>query len=236
MAGSTAIAEGDFETAFHEAWQISPAGRLQKYQGYALWVPLDLVEAAVRTGRVGEAASHVRALREAGVGRISPRLRMLVLAASAMVAPDDEAEVLFEQALAEPGTGPWPLETARIHLLYGERLRRDREAARARGHLEQALEAFHRLGAASWETRASAEPRATGAPRIRRDFGTNEALTPQELEIAQLAATGLSKKQIGSRLLLSHRTVGAHLYRTYPKLGIRTRAALRDALATRLED
>jgi DNA-binding CsgD family transcriptional regulator len=55
-------------------------------------------------------------------------------------------------------------------------------------------------------------------------------LTPQEREIADLAASGLSNKQIAARLFLSHRTVGAHLYRIYPKLGISSRAALRDAL------
>ena len=58
----------------------------------------------------------------------------------------------------------------------------------------------------------------------------HESLTPQELQIAMLAATGLSNKQIGNRLYMSHRTVGAHLYRVFPKLGITSRAALRDAL------
>ena len=56
------------------------------------------------------------------------------------------------------------------------------------------------------------------------------ALTLRELEIAELAAVGLSNKQIGRLLFLSHRTVGAHLYRAFPKLGITSRSALRDAL------
>ncbi|MFL6115484.1 MAG: response regulator transcription factor, partial [Catenulispora sp.] len=55
-------------------------------------------------------------------------------------------------------------------------------------------------------------------------------LTSQELEIAQLAASGLTNKQIAQRLLISHRTVGAHLYQIFPKLGITSRAMLRDAL------
>ena len=74
------------------------------------------------------------------------------------------------------------------------------------------------------------ELRATGQTRPRVAPHDREALTPQELEIALLAATGLSNKQIGNRLFLSHRTVGAHLYRVFPKLGITSRAALRDAL------
>ena len=56
-------------------------------------------------------------------------------------------------------------------------------------------------------------------------------MTPQEREIAMLAAAGMSNKEIGQRLFLSHRTVGAHLYQIFPELGIRSRAALRDALA-----
>ncbi len=60
-----------------------------------------------------------------------------------------------------------------------------------------------------------------------------DALTRQEREVAELAATGLTNRQIAARLVLSHRTVGSHLYRIFPKLGISSRAALRDALAAR---
>jgi DNA-binding NarL/FixJ family response regulator len=61
---------------------------------------------------------------------------------------------------------------------------------------------------------------------------TPESITPQELEIAMMAASGLTNKQIGERLYLSPRTIGAHLYQVFPKLGVTSRAALRDALAT----
>ena len=56
-------------------------------------------------------------------------------------------------------------------------------------------------------------------------------MTIREYEIASLAATGLTNKEIGQRLHLSHRTVSTHLYRVFPKLGVTSRAALRDALA-----
>ena len=56
-------------------------------------------------------------------------------------------------------------------------------------------------------------------------------LTPQQREIATLAAAGLTNKQIGERLYLSHRTVATHLYQIFPKLGVTSRAALRDALS-----
>lgn len=56
-------------------------------------------------------------------------------------------------------------------------------------------------------------------------------MTPQQWEIARLAAAGLSNKEIGERLFLSPRTVSTHLYRLFPKLGVSSRAGLRDALA-----
>jgi DNA-binding CsgD family transcriptional regulator len=55
-------------------------------------------------------------------------------------------------------------------------------------------------------------------------------MTPQELQIAELAASGLSNREIGQRLYLSHRTVGSHLYRVFPKLGVKARSELRMAL------
>ena len=94
------------------------------------------------------------------------------------------------------------------------------------------LEVFERLGAKPWIARASSELRATGQTRAQVGSPDRDALTAQELEIATLAASGLTNKQIGDRLYLSHRTVGAHLYRIFPKLGITSRAALRDALVS----
>jgi DNA-binding NarL/FixJ family response regulator len=72
--------------------------------------------------------------------------------------------------------------------------------------------------------------RATGQRRRRSDPYATPTLTPKEEEIARLAARGLSNKQIGQQLYLSARTVSGHLYRVFPKLGITSRAALRDAL------
>jgi DNA-binding CsgD family transcriptional regulator len=223
-----ALAQSDFETAYQNAVRISPAGQLVPHEPHAPWVMLDLVEAALRTGRPREAALHVDALRQADVARISPRLALLSGAASAMIASDDEAAALFARSLAATGAERWPFDLARVHLLYGERLRRGREMTRSRIHLGAAYESFRRLGAIPWAQRAAVELRAAGRAQGHR---RHDELTPQELEIASLAAAGLSNKQIGSRLYLSHRTVGAHLYRIFPKLGITSRAALRDALA-----
>jgi DNA-binding NarL/FixJ family response regulator len=100
----------------------------------------------------------------------------------------------------------------------------------SRVHLKAALATFERLGAQPWADRAAHELRASGQVKPRGEDRDRDALTPQEREIALLAATGLTNKEIGKRLFLSPRTVGAHLYRIFPKLGITSRAALRDAL------
>ncbi|MFD0574948.1 helix-turn-helix transcriptional regulator [Dactylosporangium darangshiense] len=141
--------------------------------------------------------------------------------------------MLFEAALSRPDAERWPWEHARIHLAYGQWLRRTRDTTRARLHLRAAIETFDRLRAQPWTQRARNELRATGvAGTATRPETRTAALTVQERQIAELAATGLTNKQIGERLFLSHRTVGAHLHRLYPKLGITSRAALRDALDT----
>ena len=158
-------------------------------------------------------------------------MALLSTAAAAMVAPDDRAPALFELALASEGAERWPFDRARVQLLLGERLRRMRAATAARVHLDAALAEFRRLGARTWADRAAAALRATGQTRQRTDSCGYQVLTPQELEIARLAATGLSNKQIAERLFLSSRTVGSHLYRMFPKLGITSRGELVAALA-----
>ena len=149
-----------------------------------------------------------------------------------MVAPEDEASVLFETALAVPGVEGFPFELARVQLAYGERLRRLRRSRDARRQLTAARDGFERLGAAPWTRRAAIELGATGATR-QSIGGGNASLTPQELEVALLAATGMTNRQIAAQLYVSTRTVSAHLYRIFPKLGISSRAALRDALNAR---
>ncbi|MET7300693.1 LuxR C-terminal-related transcriptional regulator [Embleya sp. NPDC005575] len=125
--------------------------------------------------------------------------------------------------------GALPFEHARVRLYYGERLRGSGALAPARSHLTAAAEIFERLGATPWAHRAGQQLHACDEDHIAgpQEIG---ALTPQEHRIASLAATGLSNKQIGERLFLSPRTVFSHLYRAFPKLGVTSRAGLRDAL------
>ncbi|WP_324607849.1 helix-turn-helix transcriptional regulator [Streptomyces sp. NRRL F-5123] len=122
-------------------------------------------------------------------------------------------------------------ELALARLDFGEWLRRRRRAADARPHLNGALETFRRLGALPWGERAAAELRAAGAATTLPAASPAADLTPQERQIAELAAQGLTNRDIAAQLHLSPRTVGYHLHKIFPKLHITSRAQLRDALS-----
>ncbi|MEU8946763.1 AAA family ATPase [Streptomyces sp. NPDC048489] len=230
--GATAhLTAGDFEGAYSYASGLAAPGTFTPYSQQALRTLLDLVESAVHTGRAAQARAHAVAARDQGLPAISPYLGFLTAAALAMTEDDTRAGAAFERAVAHPAGAEYPFELARVRLAQGMWLRRARERSAARAVLAQAAEAFDRLGAAPWARRARAELRAAGAAAAPGADGPAAALTAQERQIAELAASGLSNKKIGARLSLSPRTVGAHLYRVFPKLGISSRASLRDALA-----
>jgi DNA-binding NarL/FixJ family response regulator len=157
-------------------------------------------------------------------------LRAQMSYARAVLSDNDDAEKLFRIAAATGAAG-WQVYGARARLAYGVWLRRiQRRATDARQPLREAAETFNALGQEVYAERALAELRASGETARRRVLEAWTELTPQELHIAQLAAQGLSNKEIGERLYISHRTVGTHLYHLFPKLGITSRAELRDAL------
>jgi DNA-binding CsgD family transcriptional regulator len=224
-----ALGHAEFERAYQLAAAISPPEAFASHVPIALWSAFDIVEAAVHTDRYPEAKARARALED--VAYISPRLALFAKAATALTSSDDVLPELVAQALEIPGADYFAFDYARVQLCFGERLRRLRATLRSRELLTAALGTFEAMGARRWAGRAANELSATGQ-RKNADRYAAAALTPQELEIAELAAAGLTNRQIGERLFLSHRTVGAHLYRIFPKLEVTTRAALRDALAT----
>ncbi|MFD7135326.1 ATP-binding protein [Streptomyces sp. NPDC059894] len=225
-----ALSSGDYEAAYVYASGLTAPGEFTPYSQQAARTLLDLVEAALHTGRTAQARVHAVAARDARLSDVSPRLGLLTTAALAMTGDDAEADELFAQAVAHPAGPSFPFDLARIQLAHGMWLRRARRPKASREAFSRAADLFERLGAASWEERARLELRAAGAP-VRKPGGGAAALTPQERQIADLAAGGLSNKEIGAKLFLSPRTVGAHLYKVFPKLGITSRASLRDALA-----
>ncbi|WP_184945459.1 AAA family ATPase [Kitasatospora kifunensis] len=191
----------------------------------------DLAAAAVRAGQRDDARAVVQvAVRTLGEHR-SARLDAVVHRATALIGDPDEAEPHFRAALADPAGDHWPFERALARLEFGEWLRRRRRVTEARTQLSAALGVFERLDARPWTERAAAELRAAGVASVRTEPADHTLdLTPQQLEIARAAAAGLTNREIGARLLLSPRTVGFHLHKIFPKLGITTRAQLRDAL------
>jgi len=221
-----ALAEADYESAYVYATGLTPPGEIAPFVQEAGRTVLDLVEAAVHTGRLDAAARHVAAAHAAGLEALSPRFALVTAGAAALIADDDAADEAFRRALELPGADQFAFEAARVRAAYGSWLRRMRRYGDAREQLAAARDAFQRLGARPWAERAAAEARA-GMPSA----GASASLTAQERQIADLAAAGLSNKEIGAKLYLSPRTVGAHLYRIFPKLGIASRAALRDALS-----
>ena len=190
----------------------------------------DLVEAAFRTGRDEEARGHLGALQEADVAALSPRMELIQRGIEALVLDDEAADSRLEELLTSPASDRWLFEACRIRLAYAESLRRRKIAQRAQQHLLEARGGFAAMGAQPWLVRTQQELRANG---FRSEHGqpASAPLTAQELEVAHLAASGMTNRQIAERLYLSHRTVGAHLYRIFPKLGVSSRAALRDALS-----
>jgi DNA-binding CsgD family transcriptional regulator len=190
----------------------------------------DLAAAAVRAGRGDDARTVVDAVEHSLEPDRSPRLAAVLHRAAALLSDSDDAEDHFRAALAGSAVDCWPFEKALTQLDFGEWLRRRRRSAEARPHLNAALECFQRLDARPWADRTAAELRAAGAPATTTPSAAGE-LTAQERQIAELAAQGLTNRDIAARLYLSPRTVGYHLHKIFPKLGIRARAQLRDALS-----
>jgi DNA-binding CsgD family transcriptional regulator len=187
----------------------------------------DHVEAAVRIGDDDRARRHLLPLTEWAKHTATPPARALLLRCEALLAPGTDAGERFEAALAVDGCSPY--ERARTQLAYGQWLRRHRRPTSARSHLTQALEAFDRIGAHGWRQRVHAEFTALGdpLPAARPPGGAGAGrLTPPELEVVRRAAAGLSNREIAAALFLSPRTVGYHLYKAYPKLGVSRRSQL----------
>jgi DNA-binding CsgD family transcriptional regulator len=196
------------------------------------WAVADLVEAAVLSGAdLEEASRYVVEFDAIAVASAAPFIRAQVRYARALLAPDDEADGRFTGALRD--CQQWPALRARILLAYGSWLRRHKRLVESRAPLRAAEQAAASLGFAPLAERARQELRAAGERLRWRAPGAQAELTRQELQIAQLAAAGLTNREIGQKLYLSHRTIGYHLHRIFPKLGVTTRAQLREALADR---
>lgn len=159
----------------------------------------------------------------------SPALRSGIAYARPILADDVDAEGHYQIALNE--LAAWPMMCARLQLSYGAWLRRQRRIAESRAPLRAARATFDALGARGWAERAEQELVASGQAGAERTPNSSDHLTPQELQIAKMAAAGQSNREIAQELYLSPRTVATHLYRAFPKLAITSRSQLRAALS-----
>jgi DNA-binding CsgD family transcriptional regulator len=120
---------------------------------------------------------------------------------------------------------------ARAHLLYGEWLRREHRRVDAREQLRIAYAMLSDMGMEAFAERARRELMATGETVRKRTIETLDELTPQEVQVARLAADGQTNPEIGAQLFLSPRTVEWHLTKMFRKLGISSHKQLRSALS-----
>ena len=193
----------------------------------------ELVEAAVRCGEREVAAT---ALSEFAVHSTlaGDPARALEARAEALLSEGKNAEALYRESIERlNGTRLRPM-LARSHLVYGEWLRREKRRVDAREQLRMAHNLFSAMGVAAFTERARRELAATGERPRRRVAETRDDLTPQEAQIARLAADGYTNPEIGAQLFLSPRTVEYHLRKVYPKLGISSRWQLRSVVESGL--
>lgn len=190
----------------------------------------DAVEALVNVGRATDAEPVVTKLERNGIRLDRPwmlavgaRCRALLLAAERDV---DGALVAAEQAMLHHERLPMPFERARTQLLLGQLQRRLRKKDAAATTLTEALHTFEHLDTPLWAQRARSE--------LARVSGTHDpaaGLTPTERRVAELAASGMTNRDVAATMFISPKTVEVNLSRIYRKLGIRSRAELGRTMA-----
>ncbi len=233
--GVTALAAGRYPEAYDQlARMFDPTDLAHHHYAERHGGLSYLAEAALQCGRVAEARAIVDRFAPLVSQTPATLLEIGVGVARPLVSGDGDAESAFESTLSSPAATR-PFHRARLLLAYGGWLRRDRRPADSRAPLRTARDLFDALGTVPWAERARQELRASGETSRRRVPEARDQLTPQELQIAHMAATGLSNPEIGERLFLSARTVASHLYRAFPKLGITSRWELAAALGEAAE-
>ena len=190
----------------------------------------ELVEALIRAGDHLGAAALLETFADEAEHIGQPYPQAVALRCQGLLAAEDAYEAQFLRALEFHALDSNRFAMARTRLAYGERLRRTGRRIDAREQLKRAIDVFDRLDAGPWSTRARSELRATGERIGPRSPAPNEDLTPQERQVAVLAAEGKTNREIGSQLFLSPKTIEWHLSHIYRKLGITSRGKLSAAL------
>ena len=219
---------GRYEDALAEARQASEEAPELWTSGWAL---SEVIEAATRTGKTQVASEALERLAEAtSVGENDWGLGVLARS-RALLCDGEAAESSYREAIERLSRVELAPELARAHLVYGEWLRRERRRVDARAELRAAHDQFTSIGMEAFAERARVELEATGERPRRRSAETLDELTPQEGQIARLAAEGHTNREIAARLFISASTVEYHLRKAFRKLDVKSRVQLKDRLA-----
>ncbi|MCQ4212942.1 AAA family ATPase [Streptomyces longispororuber] len=201
----------------------------------ALYALVAFAEAAGAVNASAQAIEVLDRLEKRLGDQAAPEIRVRFVVARAVLADGPGEEALFERALAEDLSAR-PFLAAPLYLAHGRRLRHRRRFLEARASLRQAAATYTLMGAEARSVRVAAELRASGERLETGSAGgpgrrqARDLLSAQELRVAELAGQGLSNREIGALLNLSPRTIGAYLYRIFPRLGVTARAQLAQAL------
>jgi DNA-binding CsgD family transcriptional regulator len=194
------------------------------------WGLVELIEAAARSGKTELAVDALGELSESTSSADTDWALGAEARSRALLSDGEAAEALYREAierLAQTRARAW---LARVHLLYGEWLRRERRRADAREELRRAHESFREFGMQAFAERARVELEATGERARKRSVDTHDDLTPQEAQICRHAADGATNQEIAAQLFISPSTVDYHLRKAFRKLGVKSRHQLKQHL------
>jgi DNA-binding CsgD family transcriptional regulator len=217
---------GEYEAALASAQAACEHDDL----GLVAWALIELVEAATRSGRPDIAAATLQRLDERTQASGTDWALGIEARSRALLSDGQVADALYREAVERLARTRVIVHLARAHLVYGEWLRREQRRSDAREHLRAALDMFDRFGAEGFAERARRELLATGETVRKRTVEAQDVLTPQEAQVARLAAEGHTNPEIGAQLFISPRTAEYHLHKVFTKLDIGSRRQLRGTL------
>ena len=219
---------GRYEEALGAAERAAEAAR---GLGPSMWLLAELIEAAARSGLAERATRPLAQLAETAHAAGTDWALGTHARAAAILAEGEAAERLDREAIERLSRIKTRATLARTHLLYGEWLRREHRRVDGREQLRIAHTMLGDMGMEAFADRARHELLATGETVRKRTVETLDQLTPQEVQVARLAAGGQTNPEIGAQLFLSPRTVEWHLSKVFGKLGIGSRKELSAALS-----
>jgi DNA-binding CsgD family transcriptional regulator len=234
--GRVRLETGRLEQALADSREV---GRITDSLGienpaYAAWRSQAALS-LYRLGRGGEARELAVAELELSRRWGAPRMIGVSLRALGLVEGGRAGEQLLRDAVKVLADSPARLEHARALIDLGAALRRSNSRSEARRLLREGVELAHQCGASALAARGNEDLAATGARPRRKLLSGVDELTASERRVAQMAAEGLSNKEIAQALFVTAKTVEQHLGRAYRKLDINSRRHLAAALAGRDE-